>query len=386
MALDPFFAGFLDDSHRAFYEVCARFTQNEIMPNVVEWEEAEFFPKELHRKAASAGLLGVTMPEEYGGGGGDIFHMIMSTEAMLAAGSTGVAVGLGSLEIALPPLLLLGTETQKQRWIPPVLRGEQVAALAITEPDTGSDVAGIKTRAKREGDEYVLQGSKTFITSGVRADLVVVLARTDPDPHAGLTFFVVEKGTEGFSVSKSLKKMGWRASDTATLRFDECRVPVENRIGEEGSGFVALMQNFQNERMMLATQGHATAEIALAEAEQYARDRQAFGRAIMGFQVTRHKLAHMSTLVRAAKALNYQVADAMRRGEHVLEAVSQAKNFSAQAALEVCDHAVQIFGGMGYMRETLVERLYRDARLLPIGGGTSEIMNEIIGKCRGYGR
>jgi len=382
--LDPFFDHFLDDSHRAYYEMCARFTDREIAPYAYEWEEAEIFPLELYKKAADAGILAAGYPEEYGGAGGDQFHMIMLIEAMMRAGSTGVIVGLGTHGIALPPVLNLGSEEQKQRWVPPCVRGEKIAALAVTEPNTGSDVAAVRTRAVREGDSYVLNGSKLFISSGVRADLVSVLARTSEDPHGGLTFFMVEKGTPGFSASRSLKKMGWRASDTAELVFDDCRVPVENRIGSEGSGFIGVMTNFQNERLMLAAYGHATAEVVLAEAEQYARDRSAFGKPLLGFQVTRHKLARMATLTRAAKAFNYQVADAMRRGQNAVEAVSEAKNFSAEVALEVCDHAVQILGGMGYMRESIVERLYRDARLLPIGGGTSEIMNEVIGRVRGY--
>lgn len=386
MTLDPFFDSFLDDSHRMFHETCARFTDKEIRPYAHEWEEAGEFPRELYKKAADAGLLGTGFAEEYGGNGGDAFHIVVQTEAMIAGGSTGVLVGLGSLGIALPPIELLGSEEQKQRFLPPVLRGEKVAALAVTEPGTGSDVAGIRTRAVRDGDEYVLNGAKMYITSGARADLVTVLARTGDDPHGGLTFFVVEKGTPGFEVSANLKKMGWWASDTAELSFDDCRVPAANRIGDEGSGFLAVMNNFQNERLGLACYGHASAQFCLAEAERYAREREAFGRPIMGFQVTRHKLARMATLVRAAKAFNYQVAAAVNRGETVIEAVSEAKNFSCEVALEVCDHAVQIHGGMGYMRETPVERLYRDVRLLPIGGGTTEIMNEIIAQARGYGR
>jgi acyl-CoA dehydrogenase len=295
-----------------------------------------------------------------------------------------VLSGLGSHGIALPPILALGDEEQKRRLVPPVLSGERIAALAITEPDTGSDVVALRTRAKRDGDTYILDGSKMFITSGVRADIVVVLARTSEHPHRGLTFFVVERGMPGFSVSRSLKKMGWRASDTAALSFEGTRIPVSNRLGPEGSGFLALMKNFDNERLALATYGHATAEVALAEAERYTRQRQVFGRPLLDFQLTRHKLARMATLTRAAKTLNYQVADAMRRREQVTEAVSAAKNFAAEVALEVCDHAVQLLGGMGYMRETVVERLYRDARLLPIGGGTTEIMNEVIARERGY--
>ena len=331
-------------------------------------------------------ILASWFPEEYGGGGGDAFHAVMQIEALMYGGSTGVIMGLGTLGIAIPPILMLGTEEQKQRWLPPVMSGKKIAALAITEPQTGSDVAGVTTRATRDGDSYILHGNKMYITSGTRADLVTVLARTGDDPHGGLTFFVVEKGTEGFSASKKLKKMGWCSSDTAELVFDQCRVPVENRLGDEGTGFLALMNNFQTERLSLAVLGHATAQVALAESERYVRERSAFGRPIIGYQVTRHKLAHMATLLRASKSLNYQVAAAVCRGDDVVEAVSEAKNFSSWAAMEVCNHAVQLFGGMGYMRETLVERLYRDVRLLPIGGGTTEIMNEIICRVRGYGR
>jgi acyl-CoA dehydrogenase len=294
-------------------------------------------------------------------------------------GSAGVIAGLVSCGIGLPPILVLGSEEQKQRFIPPTLRGECIFALGITEPGTGSDVNGIRTTARRDGDHYVLNGSKLFITSGVRADHVSVLARTG-EGHTGLTFFVVSKGMPGYTVSKSLQKTGWRASDTAELAFDDVRVPVANRIGEEGSGFVALMRNFQNERMALAFFGHATAEIACLDALAYAREREAFGRPIGKFQVTRHKLARMFTRTRAARALNYEVAEQVRAGKVDISAVSMAKNFAAEVAVDVCHDAVQILGGMGYMRETRVERLSRDARLLPIGGGTTEVMNELIAK------
>lgn len=382
--LDPFYSEFLDESHRLYYDTCLKFAQQEIAPHAYDWEEAEIFPRELYKKAAEAGILGASFPEVYGGGGGDAMHSLVQSEALMTGGSTGVVVGLGSLGIGLPPILFLGTDAQKARFIPPVLAGDKIAALAVTEPGTGSDVAGIRTRAVKDGDNYVLNGTKMFITSGVRADQVTVLARTGEDPHGGLTFFVVEKGMPGFGVSKSLKKMGWRASDTAELVFDNVQVPASHRLGAEGSGFIAVMNNFQNERLGLAVYGHASAQIALQEAERYVRERLAFGKKLVEFQVIRHKLARMATLLRAAKTLNYQVARKIGKGENVVEAVSEAKNFACEVALEVCDHAVQIFGGMGYMRETVVERLYRDVRLLPIGGGTSEIMNEIIGRVRGY--
>jgi len=292
-------------------------------------------------------------------------------------------VGLGSLQIGLPPILSMGSDEQKERFVRPCLAGQRIAALAITEPNTGSDVAGVRTRARRDGDSYVLNGAKTFITSGVRADVVSVLARTSDDPHTGLTFFVVEKGMPGFHVSRALKKTGWWASDTAELAFDEVRVPLENRIGDEGSGFIALMKNFENERLMLAINGVALAKLSLEYAIAYTREREAFGRPLRGFQVIRHKLADMATQVASAQALTYQVAAQKKAGKPMMVEAAMAKNHAALVAREVCWEAVQIFGGMGYMRETTVERFARDARLLPIGGGTQEIMKEII--SRGYG-
>ncbi|MEB2311781.1 MAG: acyl-CoA dehydrogenase family protein [Sorangiineae bacterium] len=372
-----------DESHELFRQTCERFTSEHLTPHALEWEEAGEFPRELYAKAAAAGILGVSFPEEYGGGGGDVLHAMISVETSLECGSSGLVAGLGSLGIALPPILFLGDDEQKRRFIPPVLAGQRIAALAITEPGTGSDVAGIRTRAVREGDGYRIDGAKTFITSGVRADQVTLLTRTGPDKHGGLTFFVVERGTPGFTVSRALKKTGWWASDTAELSFDGVRVPAENRLGNEGSGFLALMQNFQNERLALAVYGHATAAIALEDALAYAKEREAFGRKLVGFQVTRHKLARMATRVAAARTFNYDVARRVAAGEYLVGEVSMAKNFAAEVAQEVCYDAVQILGGMGYMRETRAERLSRDARLLPIGGGTTEIMNEIIAKHLG---
>lgn len=374
------FDDWFDETHTQFRDVCRRFAVEQIAPHATEWEEAGSFPQELYRAAADAGVLAPSFPAEVGGGGGDHFHGIVAGEELMRGTSTGVAVGLGSLAIALPPLLLLGTDEQKERVVRPVLAGDKVAALAITEPGTGSDVAAVRTRAVRDGDDYRITGSKTFITSGVRADFVTVLARTGDHPHQGLTFFVVEKGMPGFEVSRALKKTGWWASDTAELHFDDVRVPAANRIGDEGSGFVALMNNFESERLMLAVNGHALAELALEEAVAYAKQREAFGRPLVGFQVTRHKLADMAQKVVSAKALTYAVARRMADGHPSVAEVAMAKNHASTVAREVCWEAVQIFGGMGYMRETPVERYLRDARLLPIGGGTQEVMKEIITK------
>lgn len=369
----------MEESLAQFRDTCARFVKAHVADHINEWEEAELFPRSLFEEAARAGILGAGFPEEWGGAG-DSMYALVAIEGLMTAGSGGLIAGLVSLGIALPPILQLASDEQKRRFIPPVMAGEKIAALAITEPGTGSDVAAITTRAVRDGDHYVLDGSKLFITSGMRADLVTVLARTGEDPHGGLTFFVVERGMPGFTPSRSLKKTGWRCSDTAELAFDSVRVPVANRIGDEGSGFVALMHNFQNERLALAFFGHAHAEVALGDALAYAKEREVFGRPVAKFQVTRHKLARMATRTLAARELNYAVAERVRRGEQVPDQVSMAKNFAAEVAVEVCYDAVQILGGMGYMRETRVERMSRDARILPIGGGTTEVMNEIIAR------
>lgn len=384
MEFNNFFDDIFSEEHRIFRQSIRRFVETEITPYSHAWEEAGEFPRELYNKAGEIGFLGASFPEELGGSAGDLLYAVIGIEEMMRGGSTGVSVGLGSHAIGLPPILFLGTEEQKRRFIPAVLSGTRIAALGVTEPGAGSDVAGVRTSARREGEYYILNGAKTFITSGVRADQVTVLARTGEDAHGGLTFFVIEKGMPGYSVSRALKKTGWWASDTGELAFADVRVPVANRLGEEGSGFVAVMQNFQNERLALAAYGYATAERALELAAAYTKERKAFGRTLSGFQVTRHKLADMATQVHAAKAFTYQVARRMMRGDSVVKEVSMAKNFAAEAAQKVCWEAVQLLGGMGYMRESEVERLYRDVRLLPIGGGTSEIMREIISKMYGF--
>ncbi len=377
---DVFLEPFLDDTHRAFRDLVARFARETITPHVAAWEEAGSFPVELYREAAEAGVLAPTFPETVGGGGGDVFHSAVAGMELTRGGSTGVAVGLGSLGIAMPPLLFLGTPAQLEQFVRPVLAGRRIAALAITEPDTGSDVAAVRTRAVRDGAGWRISGRKTFITSGVRADQVTVLARTSDDPHQGLTFFVVEKGMPGFSVSRALQKTGWWASDTAELSFDDVSVSDDHRVGPEGSGFYALMKNFETERLMLAVNGCILGEMALDLAHRYATDRRAFGRPLTGFQVTRHKLADMATRLAAARALTWAVADRIRKGIPSAVEVAMAKNVAAEMAQWVTYEAVQIHGGMGYMRESPVERLSRDARLLPIGGGTQEIMKEIVVK------
>ncbi|MBM4358182.1 MAG: acyl-CoA dehydrogenase family protein [Deltaproteobacteria bacterium] len=371
--------------HAALREQARRFARARIQPHAHAWDEAEEFPRDLHRELAEAGLMGLGYPEAYGGGGGDLSHVLACAEELIVHGTNvGVVVGLGSHGIALPPLLEFGNEEQKQRFIPPVVRGEAIAALAITEPGCGSDVASITTRAERDGDHYVVNGAKTFITSGCRADLVTTAVRTGGPGHGGLSLLVIERNTPGFSASKKLAKTGWWASDTAELTFDGCRVPVANRIGEENAGFLAIVKNFVAERLALASNSVAIATLALSESARYGRERQAFGRPIEGFQVTRHRLADMATKLAAARALYREVLVRHLRGEATPSDAAMAKNAATDMLTFVCDAAVQIHGGYGYMRETVVERLYRDARLFPIGGGTREIMNEIISKTERY--
>jgi len=371
--------------HASLREQARRFARAEIAPNAHAWDEANEFPRELYNKLADAGLLGVAYPEAYGGGGGDVSHALAVAEEMVIEGkSVGVVVGLGSHGIAVPPILMFGTEAQKKRFVTPVIRGEAVAALAITEPGTGSDVASITTRAVRDGDAYVVTGSKMFITSGCRADFVTTAVRTGGPGHGGISLLVIERGTPGFTVSRKLAKTGWWASDTAELSFEGCRVPVDNLLGEEGSGFVPIMMNFATERLLIAGNCVAIAELAYRESVAYAKERRSFGKAIMGFQVIRHKLADMVTRIAAARALTGDVLARHLRGEQVAGLAAMAKNTATDAVMFVCNEAVQIHGGYGYMRESVVERLLRDARLFPIGGGTREIMNEIIAKTEGY--
>jgi acyl-CoA dehydrogenase len=376
---------FETDEHAALRQQIRRWASAELAPHAAEWEEQEEFPVELYAKAGAAGILGTGYPESMGGSGGDVGHVVVASEEMILAGKTvGATVGLGSHGIALPPIVKLGSAEQQERFVRPVLEGRKISALAITAPGGGSAVAGLTTRAVRDGDHYVITGRKTFITSGTRADFVVAAVRTGGPGHGGVSMVIIERDTPGFSVSKKLKKTGWWASDTAELAFDGCRVPAANVIGAENAGFVAIMVNFTQERLLLAAQCVAISELAYREAIAYARDRQAFGKSLTGFQVIRHQHADMASRIAAARALTGELTVRYARGEQTPALAAMAKNTATDCCSFVCDQAVQIFGGAGYLRETLVERLYRDARLYPIGGGTREIMNEIICKTEGY--
>lgn len=371
---------YFSQDHQIFRGSVRKFVVREIKPWIDRWEEEESFPRELYSKAAAAGFLGLGYPEEYGGTEADIFMGIVYSEELLRAGSAGLVASLGSLSIAMPPLLHLGNDEQKRRFLVPVLKGEKIAALGITEPNTGSDVANIRTRAVREGNCYRVNGAKTFITSGCRADLLTTAVRTGGDGFRGISLLLIESATPGYSVTKKIKKMGWHASDTAEISFVDCLVPQENLIGEEGAGFYGIMVNFQRERLSMAVMAQMLAQLALEESLEYAKKREAFGRPLTGFQVLRHKLVDMATKVEVAREFNYRVAARMEAGLDCVREVSMAKNFACEVCNQVVSEAVQIHGGYGYAREYLVERLYRDSRILAIGGGTTEIMKEIIGK------
>ncbi|WP_448092287.1 acyl-CoA dehydrogenase family protein [Pseudomonas lini] len=380
----PAFQEYFDPSHQLVRDSVRRFVEREILPDIDQWEEAESFPRELYLKAGAAGILGIGYPEALGGSHeGDVFAKIAASEELMRCGSGGLVAGLGSLDIGLPPILKWARPGVRDRVVPQVLAGEKISALAVTEPSGGSDVASLQTRAVRDGDFYRVSGSKTFITSGVRADFYTVAVRTGEPGFGGISLLMIEKGTPGFTVGRQLKKMGWWASDTAELFFDDCRVPVGHLIGAENMGFACIMGNFQSERLALALMANMTAQLALEESLKWARQREAFGKPIGKFQVLKHRLAEMATALEVSREFTYRQAAKMAAGQSVIKEISMAKNFATDTADRITTDAVQILGGLGYMRESLVERLYRDNRILSIGGGTREVMNEIISKQMG---
>ncbi len=356
----------------------------EVAPHIGDWERDGLLPRELHRTFAEVGLLGVGFAEQIGGSGGDSIDAAIVTEEILqGGGSGGVVASLFTHGIALPHIVRSGHPELIERYVRPTLAGALIGALAVTEPGGGSDVAGLRTRAVREGDEWIVNGGKTYITSGVRADFVTVAVRTGGPGWGGISLLVIDKGLPGFVVSAPLDKMGWRCSDTAELSFDDVRVPAGNLVGVQGEGFTAIMQQFQPERLALAVQAYATAQRCLDLSLAWVKDRQSFGRPLASRQVVRHKLAEMARQVWAARAATRAAYDLwLDTGDAVTE-VSMAKNTACAACDHVVDQAVQLFGGLGYMRESEVERHYRDSRILRIGGGTDEIMNDVIAKRLG---
>ena len=379
---------FYNDSHDAWRQELRKFVSKEIVPFVEEWEEAGEFSRELYKKAGDFGLLGMGYPEKYGGTseGIDIFHGIVTSEE-LAQGCGGVAASLLSLNISLPLIMALGTEEQKQKYIPPVIAGDKIACLGVTEPSGGSDVAGIKTKAVRDGDHFIINGSKMFITSGMRADYYVIACRTGGPGTSGISAIVVEKGTPGFTQT-SLKKMGWLSSDTAALYFDDVRVPVENLIGGENSGWMGIMSNFSQERLGLAAGMNAYSQICIDEAVAWAKDRKTFGKSLIENQVIKHKLAEMSRKVNATKAYMELLTWKVMNGEQPIADLALLK-VQASKTMEYCAReAMQILGGAGYLKANSgpgkVERIYREVRVNAIGGGSEEIMLDLASRQLGF--
>ncbi len=373
------------DEHEMLRRTVRAFVEKEVVPHVDAWEEAGRIPRAFWRRLGELGLLGLEFPTEYGGGGGDFLSSVVLGEEMARCRSGGVAFSvLVHTDMSSPWLTRFGTEAQKRAYLPGIVSGETVCALGITEPGTGSDMAGIATRAVRDGDRYLLTGSKIFITNGVHGDLYFVAARTHAGTaerrHAGISMFLVERGWPGFTVSRRLDKMGMRASDTAELSLQECPVPAANLLGEEGRGFQQLAAGLQRERLMAAVLALSGASQALEDTTGYIRERHAFDGPLAGKQVLRHRVADMATEIEAARHLVHHAAALYTAGEDCVTAVSMAKLFATEVANRVAYQAVQLHGGYGYMREFPVERFFRDVRLWTIASGTSEIMREIIAK------
>ena len=371
--------------HHAFRDTVRRFVAREIAPFANDWDEAGDFPRELYGKAAAAGLFAIGFPEAYGGVPDDPFLRLVLFEEMAWSGSGGVGASLLSHTIGAPPLLAAGADL-KARVLPAILSGEKISALAITEPGGGSDVAHLSTTARREGDHYVVDGGKIFITSGMRADFYTVAVRTggagEGDPKAGISLLLMERDTPGFTRSP-LKKMGWWASDTAELHFDACRVPAENLIGGVGQGFHLIMKNFNSERLGLAASACGFAQVCFHDALEWARQRETFGQRLSQHQVIRHKLVDMAQRIEATRAWLDDLAARLAAGESPLAQIAMVKNFATGTMQHCADAAVQILGGMGYMRGTRVERIYREVKVMMIGGGADEVMKDLAARQLG---
>ena len=375
-----------EEEHEELRATIRRWVESEIVPEQGEWEERREFPRELFDRAAELGFLGLKYPEELGGQGGDMIHDAVWAEELAAAGMCGgVGAGLGAhTGIATPPVFNFGTDDQHERFLRPAIRGIKIAALGITEPGAGSDVASIRTKAERVDGGWVVNGSKTFITNGVRADFLVCAVKTTSEGgHHGISFLILESDMPGYEVTRKLEKLGWHSSDTGELAFTDVEVPDANLLGDENEGFKLIMANFQWERLLMALGAVGAMDWCLRKTIAYAQEREAFGRSIGSFQAIRHKIAEMSVNLEAGRAMTYSALRLLTSGQDALREVTAAKLFTQRAAVDAADDAVQVHGGYGYMREYEVERALRDARLGPIGGGTDEVMKEILG--RGFG-
>lgn len=383
----------LTAEHEAFRETVRRFVAREIVPHAAAWDEAGEFPRELYRKAAAAGLFGLGFPEEFGGAGttgeapgADYFFRISSAEVFAQAGVGGLSASLFSHTIGAPPIAAVGSEELKRRVLPSILSGDRISALAITEPTGGSDVASLRTTARRDGGEYVVEGEKAFITSGMRADYFTVAVRTGGPGAAGVSILLIERDRPGFTRTR-LEKMGWWCSDTALLRFDQVRVPAANLVGGENEGFRAIMRNFNSERLSMAAGAVGFAQACLEDALAWARERQTFGGPLIGHQVIRHKLVDMQARIHAARALLYDTAWKLAQRPREPQWIAQLamlKNTATDTMQFCADAAVQTLGGAGFIRGSRAERIYREAKVMQIGGGSTEIMKDLAARQLGW--
>ena len=362
------------------------FVEQDILPHLNQWESDGELPRDLHRKAAALGLIGAGFPEEVGGDGGDLADAVVICEEVHQAGASGgLFASLFTSGIALPHLVAAGDPDQIEKWVRPTLAGEKIGSLAITEPGGGSDVGHLRTRAVKDGDHYVVNGAKTYITSGCRADFVVTAVRTGGDGAGGVSLLVVEKGTPGFEVTSKLDKMGWRASDTAELSFVDARVPVSNLVGAENTGFAQIAQAFLTERIALAAQAYSSAQRCLDLTLQWVRDRETFGKPLIKRQSVQNTVTEMARKIDIARVYTRSIVErSMTENNDFIAEVCFAKNTAVESGEWVANQAVQLFGGLGYMRESEVERQYRDMRILGIGGGTTEILTGLAAKRLGY--
>jgi citronellyl-CoA dehydrogenase len=383
------------DEQELFRKQVRAFVDKELAPNVDQWEEDELFPSWVFKKAGELGILGAHYPEDVGGGGGDYWFSVVKSEELPRCGSGGVSMGLlVQSDMATPCINDLGTPEQKEEFLAPALRGDKIAALGVSEPGAGSDVAGIRTTAKKVGGDWVVNGSKTYITNGTRADFVTLLVKTDPDAgYGGISILLFPTDTPGYSISKKLKKAGNWSSDTAELFFEDCKIPERYLLGEEGKGFYYLMQNFQSERLIACTSSCAGSRNALDRSVAWGRERQAFGKPLIKREYWQQKLVDLYTKLEAAKALSYQAVDSYNTDKYVNQGllsmettklISMAKVFVGDVSHEIMDTCVQFHGGMGYLEDLWVARAWRDARLLRIGGGTTEVMRYAIAKMMGF--
>jgi acyl-CoA dehydrogenase len=370
--------------HEAFRRTVRDFCEKELAPHAREWDEAEEFPKSLFKTFGDLGFFGIRHDPAWGGSGLDWWYVVAYAEELVRCRNAGLAMSmLVHGEMAIPVIGEIGTDEQKREFLAPAVRGDRIGALAISEPDAGSDVAAIRTTARRSGGDLVVNGSKMWITNGARADFLTMAVRTGGEGYEGISLLLFPTDTRGFQVSRKLEKVGNPSSDTAVLYFDDCRVPERYILGEENQGFAHIMMNFQGERLVAAIQAVAAMQLMLEDALRYGKERRAFGRPLIGFQAWRHKLAEHLTAVEAARWLTYRASDLFDRRQMALREISMAKLFACELAQEVAYDCMQLHGGMGYVLETGIARAWRDIRVMTIAGGTSEIMKEIISKGAG---